>query len=304
MKKVTRHLEKLTRYFVLLCLLVSTAGWSIPAKATDGDFLPKGTQYCADSYPSHWTWNDWGKDSVNSQMVNDITFSGCEGTPLLAPEYGGSVEITTIDPSAWGNSIIWRDVSGNEEFHLAHLNDFGDLTEKGTVGARFNNLPAGFKIGTLGNTGSASTGAHLHISSRVNGKNTFVELSGVKLKPLVNNVAGTCLNKKTYRSKGPMSKYDFFQVYKKGPFDTVDVAWYPPDKSCEKADMWMLDGEPDINNVCNCPEMTSCYCSCRDIYERLKNIYLWSSELFFEDKWKRIFFGDGPLKEEHIKFCQ
>lgn len=125
-------------------------------------------------------------------------------------------------------------------------------------------------------------------------------MSGVEIHPPVNPPG----NGDKYTSRGPIRKHEFFQVYKKGPFDTVDIAWYPPDKSCEKADMWMLDGEVDMSNVCSCPPMTCCACSCRDIYERLKNIYLWSSELFLEDKWERIFFGDGPLKEEHIKFCQ
>ncbi|MCI5150266.1 MAG: hypothetical protein D3916_12915, partial [Candidatus Electrothrix sp. MAN1_4] len=141
-------------------------------------------------------------------MVDDINFPGDKGTPLLAPEEGGSVKITTVNDSGWGNSIIWKDSSGSEEFHLAHLDSFGDLSKKGSiyVGAIFSNLSSGFKIGTLGSSGTKS--AHLHISSRVDEANEFVELSGVELKPLVNNKKPICQNGITYVSKGPISGGD------------------------------------------------------------------------------------------------
>ena len=109
--------------------------------------------------------------------------------------------------------------------------------------------------------------------------------------------------------------YEFFQVYKEGKNFwgkdiTVDIAWYPADKSCYYADKWCIDSSlcsyddtECINNKC---DMKFDRNSCLQAYSDLKSVYEVSwFEKFDEDKWYRIFFGDGPLKEENTKrVCQ
>ena len=117
--------------------------YSTNADANRWSIFSAGTQYCADSYAGHPNWNDWGV--ANSDWIVDINFPNDNNAPLYAPE-DGFVEIVaeeTVEGEGWGNSVIWRNLSGSEELHLAHLSEFG---ESGDVSA-------GEIIGRIGSTG-------------------------------------------------------------------------------------------------------------------------------------------------------
>ncbi|MCI5159435.1 MAG: hypothetical protein D3906_13575, partial [Candidatus Electrothrix sp. AUS1_2] len=101
MRKVTRHLVKTTRYFFLLSLLVSAVGWSVSAKATQGDVFAKGTEYRAATYdatnpdpnvksdhPSYYEHNYKMPVDINVSSINGTPIYDDNNTPLYAPEDG------------------------------------------------------------------------------------------------------------------------------------------------------------------------------------------------------------------------
>jgi hypothetical protein len=84
---------------------------------------------------------------------NDIF--GARGTPLVAVRQGTIIGRSTT--SIGGNNVTIRDDCG-WYYYYAHLHTFGAVS----VGQR---VPAGYVVGTLGNTGNASgTSPHLHFS--------------------------------------------------------------------------------------------------------------------------------------------
>jgi hypothetical protein len=166
----------------LPAIFVLTAGWVIPATATEGDIFEKGVKY--------WTTTYQGHPSRCGTPIDINIGSGYDdnGIPLYAPE-NGTIEsaLAYSAPYGWGNNIYYISNSG-EKLFLAHLQHPGKL----------GSVKAGDKIGEIGNTGCKwkvppgydPCSPHLHIE-RCNGQ---LQLSGTKIK------AGN-----TYTSKGPVA---------------------------------------------------------------------------------------------------
>ncbi len=153
---------------LLLVLYISFHGSA--AYGTNWDILPKGTQYCADTYDTHLNYLNSSKE--NTQYVVDLNFENDLGTKLYAPEDGFvGIETRVADGDTWGNSISWTNKDQNETLHLAHLQSIEKTGE----------VMAGDIIGTLGGTGGWSP--HLHISRKVNGQISPVEISGKLISP-------------------------------------------------------------------------------------------------------------------------
>lgn len=96
-------------------------------------------------------YNPNGKSSMHYGM----DFGCAKGTPVFAAN-GGTVVLSTYD-SAGGNMIAILDAAAGEMSRYAHLNSRG--VKVGDAVAR------GSLIGYSGNTGSATTGAHLHFET-------------------------------------------------------------------------------------------------------------------------------------------
>lgn len=158
------------------------------AHAASGDVLPAGTVYCADSYPGH------AYGSGPDRYIVDINFPGDAGTPLYAPASG---TVSAFWQDTGGNVVTWTSTDGSEKLTLAHL----------ASAAKTGQVRGGDQIGTLGNTGSLTTGAHLHLRRTVNGQPAPMVLSGVQIDPNFDRpegVYGNCSGVRTYRSAGPV----------------------------------------------------------------------------------------------------
>jgi len=176
---------------VLALSATSLVGLVQTAQATGGDVFARGVRYCADTYTGHP--NAFG--SSPAEWVVDLNFPGDAGTPLYAPAAGS---ITASWDGKGGNVATWTSADGTEKLLMAHL---AAITKTGRVNA-------GERFGTLGNTGSNTTGAHLHVARAVNGRPQPVVLSGVTLQPLKNRAAstyGVCTSANTYTSQGPLT---------------------------------------------------------------------------------------------------
>jgi hypothetical protein len=157
---------------------------SPPAGATGGDLFPRGTGYCASTYPGHPRPfpKEWWGPSV------DINRDGGDlNRPVFAPADGKVLVWTTVwrtyhghRAEGWGNSIVWISADGREQIFVGHLDRV--LTRWPQQAVR-----AGQAIGVSGNTGevhgTSDGGAHLHVNRMIAWRPAPVVLSGRSIVP-------------------------------------------------------------------------------------------------------------------------
>jgi hypothetical protein len=143
---------------------------------------------------------------TNGHLGNDIF--GARGTPIVVAKSGVVTEAGSSNVG--GNNVVIGDDCG-WSFYYAHL----DTIDRGNavVGRR---LAAGTKIGTLGNTGQATSGApHLHFSAYPNGSYN----SGIDPFPLLQSVTATACG------GAPVDEPVIEPRPEGGPFPALDVRY-------------------------------------------------------------------------------
>lgn len=99
-------------------------------------------------------------DDVHTIPHKGVDFAMPIGTPLDSIVDGTVTDVRHADDRSWGTSVHITDTQGREVIY-GHLNDstvnVGDVVHKGDL------------IAHSGNTGR-STGAHLHLEIKINGK--------------------------------------------------------------------------------------------------------------------------------------
>ncbi|GAB3669436.1 hypothetical protein GCM10027589_36950 [Actinocorallia lasiicapitis] len=137
---------------LVLLLSMITVLFPAPAIAAGPAFelpVPCGQRWTTSTHSEH----------KSQYMVDMISVSGTtQGTPALASE-GGRVTVSQFDGEA-GNFIV-IDHGGGWQTRYLHL-DRRDVA----VG---NDVQRGRQIGLVGNTGSWTSGAHLHYEQKLNG---------------------------------------------------------------------------------------------------------------------------------------
>lgn len=269
--KTDRTVARTARYCVLLSLLVSTAGWSVPASATEGDVFAEGIEYRPTTYGSE-------KYPHPSKCGTPLDIVLRKGTQLYAPE-NGKIEKQPEswyrkgkNKGGWGYNIYWIGDSG-EKLFLAHLEE--RVTNK-TVKAGDPIGKIGDSGGPWGPNGSYGQVPHLHIERCGDEQ---LELSGRKIG------AGN-----TYTSKGPVKL--FFHIEESDGSHSVKIEWYPADKSCVDAYMRMY------NNTCDARPAEEI---CKEAQEGLSG-FSWK---YLLGDWEKIFLGHEEIKKyvERVGSC-
>ena len=177
------------RSFIRLGLAVGlVAVWpalaAASASAAQGDLFPRGTGYCASTYPGHprpFPTEWWGPSVDINRDGGDL------GRPVLAPADGKVLVWTTVRLTyhglrgqGWGNSMVWISRNGHEQIFVGHLDRI--LTRWPQQRVR-----AGQVMGLSGNTGevagAADGGAHLHVNRMIDWHPAPVVLSGRMIVP-------------------------------------------------------------------------------------------------------------------------
>jgi hypothetical protein len=155
-----------------------------PAMATRGDLFPRGTGYCASTYPGHprpFPTQWWGPSVDINRDFGDLD------RPVLAPADGKVLVWTTVRLTyhgqrgqGWGNSIVWISRDGHEQIFVGHL-------ARILIRWPQQRVRAGQVIGLSGNTGevagAADGGAHLHVNRMIDWHPAPVVLSGRSIVP-------------------------------------------------------------------------------------------------------------------------
>lgn len=142
------------------------------------------------AHPSHGSDYSGSRpsDARHSSGHHGVDIFGPEGAPLVAP-----VDSTVIDfgSSGKGGNWVWLlSVETGEAFYFAHLERHADGLAIGAT------LPAGTRIGDLGDTGNASgTAPHLHFEIHPGGRgagavNPFDQLMAWRDIETMRNIAG------------------------------------------------------------------------------------------------------------------
>jgi murein DD-endopeptidase MepM/ murein hydrolase activator NlpD len=98
--------------------------------------------------------SSWGQPRSGNRRHEGIDIFASRGTPVLAAAAG---EITRVGHDRLGGNVVWIAGAGARLYYYAHLAEFAPGVHPGLE------VPAGFVIGRVGNTGDArGTSPHLH----------------------------------------------------------------------------------------------------------------------------------------------
>jgi murein DD-endopeptidase MepM/ murein hydrolase activator NlpD len=183
----------------------------------------------------------------------------------------------------YGNYVFIHHAGGYYSLY-AHLSAEGLIEDGAWVGR-------GEKIGECHQSGGQQS-CHLHFVLYKDDKEG--KRRSVKPQSMDGYDDFSVIGKKytsSNKGHGPMFNVFDKSVFPAFPVTSVNIAWYPAEVACEKAERLVIDG----GCVSIDPKK-----DCRDAYNDLVKI----DRVYLSQYWKGVFFGDGDTSDANLQCIQ
>jgi murein DD-endopeptidase MepM/ murein hydrolase activator NlpD len=202
--------------------------------------------------------------------------------PIVAVA-SGRAKVHTGYNGGYGNYVFIHHAGGYYSLY-AHLSAEGLIEDGAWVGR-------GEKIGECHQSGGQQS-CHLHFVLYKDDKEG--KRRSVKPQSMDGYDDFSVIGKKytsSNKGHGPMFNVFDKSVFPAFPVTSVNIAWYPAEVACEKAERLVIDG----GCVSIDPKK-----DCRDAYNDLVKI----DRVYLSQYWKGVFFGDGDTSDANLQCIQ